>query len=254
MPVRIPRHRSSIQRFLTNEHFYNLVIVVVTLASSFLAWWQASDKPIKSVNWILVVFLVAVFLVSVAKEAVLWWCQQEQESPHALEGSLHTLHALLLATQGSNDLDPNLRITVHCPIDKGQMLQQIVEYVGYRRDNAPQIGRKFRAQSGIIGKAFREGDVCFADRENDDYESYVKELVAKWNYTAEDARKLYPAAMAWMAIPIKPDKDGKVEAIVYLESTRRGYFSEGTTGKYRQQLATCACVGIARFLKDRYNS
>ena len=145
------------------------------------------------------------------------------------------------------DNETRVRATIHKPVEKRQKLLQIVNYVG---DTATRetAGRRFAAQSGIIGEAMRQKQMCVGDRENDDYEAYVNELVHSWHYTEEDARKLDPASMAWMAVLLTMEDDpNTVEAVVYLDATRRKFFDER-----RQELGRLACAGIARFVKRRY--
>src|SRR5262245_59818135 len=96
---------------------------------------------------------------------------------HELEGCLYTLHAVLAPPEACR-----LRLAVHRPVD--DKLEQVTEYIG-DRPKLGRIGRRFPANAGIIGKAFREQDVFIARRLNNDYEAYVRELITEWNYTEE---------------------------------------------------------------------
>jgi hypothetical protein len=163
---------------------------------------------------------------------------RKKDSMHELEGCLYTLHAVL---------DPpehcRLRLAVHRPVH--DTLEQVTEYIG-DRPKPGRIGRRFPANAGIIGKAFREKHVFIARRMNDDYEAYVRELVTDWNYTDAQARRLNPAAMEWMAVPLL--EGGEVDAVVFLDVNRRGFFTTE-----RQDLVLAASRGIAVFIGRRYD-
>ena len=156
---------------------------------------------------------------------------------HELEGCLHTLYAVLSPSEGCR-----LRIAVHRPVDES--LEQVTEYIGHR-PKPGRIGRRFPANSGIIGKAYREREVFIAFRENDDYEAYVRELITDWNYTEERARRLNAGAMEWMAVPLI--EGDEVEAVLFLDVNQRGFFTSE-----RQELVLAATRGIAVFIGKRY--
>lgn len=165
---------------------------------------------------------------------------RKKESPHELEGCLYTLHAVLAP------IDPcRLRLAIHVPV--GEMLEQVTEYIG-DQPKPGRIGRQFPANAGIIGRAFREKDVFVGRRINDDYESYVRELVRDWNYTEERARQLNPGVMEWMAVPFYETDRQRVDAVLFLDSTNRGFFTPE-----RQELVLAAASGIAVFIGKRYN-
>jgi putative methionine-R-sulfoxide reductase with GAF domain len=133
-------------------------------------------------------------------------------------------------------------LAIHVPV--GETLEQVTEYVG-DKPKPGRIGRRFPANAGIIGKAFREKEVFVGRRINDDYEAYVREMVREWNYTEERARHLEPGVMEWMAVPfIEGDR---LNAILYVDATQRGFFTQD-----RQELVLAAQRGIAVFVGKRY--
>ena len=77
------------------------------------------------------------------------------------------------------------------------------------------------------------------------YEDYVRELLRYWSYVEQDARKLNPATKAWMAVPLV-HPGSKIQGILYLDSTDRGYFTAA-----RQQLVFKAASGVVRFVIRR---
>jgi len=137
-----------------------------------------------------------------------------------------------------------MRLAIHVPV--GEMLEQVTDYVG-DQPRPDRIGRQFPANSGIIGKAFREKKVFVGRRVNDDYESYVSELIRDWNYTEARARRLDPGVMEGMAVPIKDTDRQRVEAVLFLDSTTRALFTPE-----RQQIVVAAVEGIAICIGRQY--
>lgn len=191
---------------------------------------------------------VIIFVGTVAKIYVTWRQHRIKESTHELEGCLHTLHAVMTAGMppGSN---PKLRCTIHVPDEHEKDFHQVLEYVGDERGGKGNAGRSFPCRCGIIGKAFslKEQDYLTAYRKSNDYEGYVRELKEDYHYTEQEARRLNPGSMAWMAICLKDSAD-KVKGVVYLDSVDRDFFTDD-----RQQIALNCCVGIARFVLQRYS-
>ena len=186
---------------------------------------------------------VIVLLFTAIRAGLQYRERARKESLHDLEGCLHPLHTILVG----KEQDAGLRITIHVPVANGTKLQQVLDYVGHERGGRT-AGRTFPVQSGVTGKAFREHDPFVASRENDDYEKYIEELVKRWNYTEADARKLNPATMAWMAIPLIDECTNTVEGVLYLDALKRDFFNPD-----RQVLGVLAAIGIAFFVGKRYS-
>ncbi len=191
-----------------------------------------------------------VLVAGVAKAVVSYRQQRRAEQTHELESCLHTLHAVLTFDVPPDSARVNLRITILKPVAGGQRLEQILDYVGPNAARKRTAGRQFPAQSGIVGASFRHEVPIVADRVNDDYEAFVRELIVQWSYTEADARMLNPSAFAWMAIPLVEDRDGqvRVRGIVFIDSDTRGFFTPE-----RETVAKAACIGIGRFISRRYN-
>lgn len=243
----IPRPGGWTKRFFTEATPYELGIAGFAVVSGALSSAKYFDDNKPSAGWILAVVTAGVFLLTVGKILVVWFFKEGgTRRPHDLAGCLHALESLL-TVRGTNDPDPHLRLTIHVPFNGGNQLQQVVEYVGDQRGGGT-FGRVFPAQSGIIGRALREKKPLVASRKNTDYLNYIQELVNEWGYTPEDARRRDPATMAWMAVPLTNQQNGQVEGIVYLDSTDPGFFNDA-----RIWLVSWACVGIARYVAQRYN-
>jgi hypothetical protein len=190
---------------------------------------------------------VAVLVLTIAKNAVVLAQAKHKESLDELEGCLLTLHASL--DPAALHAPGRLRLAVHVAVE--QELEQVTEYIGGtpRKERA---GRRFPANAGIIGIALREGaegDAFVGQRVNDDYRTYVEELVRDWNYTRERAEQLNPAVMSWMAVPFNDPDTSAVEAVLYLDSTEREFFTPE-----RQELVMAAATGMAVFIGRRYSS
>jgi hypothetical protein len=164
----------------------------------------------------------------------------EKESIHELKGCLETLDAIIRKESS------RLWLTLHVPIDGGQRLEQILDYVG-DTDGSRKAGRRFVAQSGIVGRALREKEPFRFSRSSDDHEQYILELVRDHSYTETDARKTNPSMKSGYAAPLFEGDD--VRCVLFLASDDPNMFDDSTALQINR-----ACVGIARFIKDRYSS
>ena len=189
-----------------------------------------------------VVATVAVLIFATVKQVLGLAATRRQESIHELEGCLYTLHAV--PDPLAFDQSINVRLAIHVPVKS--VLEQVTEYIG-APPREGRRGRQFSVNAGIIGRAYRENIVLVARRANDDYQMYLQELVRDWNYTEEQARHLNPAAMEWMAVPLFDRDAQKVQAVLYLDASKRGFFDDA-----RQELILSAVNGIAVFIGKRY--
>lgn len=211
---------------------------VVGYSSASLQYSQGHSR----IRLVLAVATSAALILTWVKSGVSLRQAHRKDSPHELEGCLHALHSVLLAT-GSPDVI--LRLALHVPAGDDE-LEQITEYIGVPPKRG-RIGRRFPASAGIIGRAYRENDPFVSYRVSDDYEEYVQELMKEWGYPEDLARLLNPSVMSWMAVPLYDPLRKKVEAVLYLDATRRDFFTET-----RQDLVLNAAAGIAVFIGKRY--
>lgn len=235
----IPRPPKGVRWLFAQTATYDILIAGFASAIGFSSAlsYAAQERP--GLALLVGSATIGVLCFTVVKQIVGLAAARKKESTHELEGCLHTLHALL------SPEDPcRLRLAVHVPV--GETLEQVTEYIGDKAKPG-RVGRQFPANVGIIGKAFRENDVFVGRRQNDDYESYVAELVIDWSYTEERARRLDPAVMEWMAVPFYDVDRQRVEAILYLDATCREFFTA-----QRQELVLAASNGIAVFIGRRY--
>jgi hypothetical protein len=240
--VAIPQPRQGLRWLATQPATYDLLITVFASTIGFSSAANYAGQQRYKLSAAVMAATVAVLVFASVKHMLSLAEARRKESTHELEGCLHTLHAVL--DPASVDPALILRLAIHVPA--GQSLVQVTEYIGV----APKKGRRgrpFSANAGIIGKAYRENEVFIGRRMSDDYEQYVQELVREWNYTPDQARLLNPGVMEWMAVPIFDADAEKVQAILYLDSSKREFFNET-----RQELVLSAMNGIAIFIGKRY--
>ncbi|HXD16022.1 MAG TPA: GAF domain-containing protein [Vicinamibacterales bacterium] len=233
----IPRPPRGLRWIFSQTSSYDIAIAlfasVAGLSAAWTSWSQNRPLPAS----LALAGTLGVLIFSVIKQAVSLAAARKRQSTHELEGCLHTLHEVLAPGTCK------VRLAIHVPVNGD--LEQVTEYVG-DPPKTGQVGRRFPANAGIIGKALRENRVFIARRVNDEYEAYVRELITAWSYTDQQARLLNPGAMAWMAAPIY-DRQGRSDAILYLDANQRDFFTPE-----RQELVLAAIRGIAVFVGKRY--
>jgi hypothetical protein len=241
--MRIPRQRQGARWLFTQPPTYDFLIVTLASVVGFSAAVNYAAQGRRRLAIAVGAATIGVWVFTVVKQLITLAATRKNESIHELEGCLHTLHAVL--DPASSDPPVTLRLAIHVPVK--DMLEQVTEYIGV--DPKPgRRGRQYSANAGIIGKAFRENDVFVAHRSNDDYEMYLQELVEDWNYTPEQARHLNPGVMEWMAVPFYDVDSQRVNAVLYLDASKRDFFTPD-----RQETILSAVNGIAVFIGKRYS-
>lgn len=210
-------------------------------ATSAVNYWLQGRPKLGTAVAIATLF---VLILTIAKNAVTLRQESNKQSMQELEGCLMTLHAAL--DPGAGMMSGHLRLAIHRAA--GEMLEQVTEYIG-DTPKPGRIGRLFPGNAGIIGKAYRENEYFLGQRKSDDYDDYVNELVTDWNYTRERARSLNPAVQAWMAVPFADPDTNRVDAVLYLDSKDRDFFTAE-----RLELIVGAATGIAVFIGRRYTA
>jgi hypothetical protein len=236
----IPRPRRGIRWLASQTSTYDVLITVFASLIGFSAAANYAAQQRVGLAWMVGLATVCVLFLTTAKHVVGLVQARKRESMHELEGCLHTLHAILAPPERGR-----LRLAIHVPVKDS--LEQVTEYIG-DTPKPGRVGRRFPANAGIIGRAFREHEVFVGRRVNDDYEAYVRELVRDWNYTEERARRLNPAVMEWMAVPFYDTDRNHTDAVLYLDATQREFFTSE-----RQELVLAAVRGIAIFIGKRYS-
>jgi hypothetical protein len=234
----IPRPPKGVRWLLTQTATYDFLIALFASVIGFSSATNFASQNRTGLALLVGLGTIGVLAFSAIKQGVGLAAARKKDSTHELEGCLYTLHAVLAS-------NCRLRLAIHVPVRDA--LEQVTEYIG-DRPKPGRIGRQFPANAGIIGKAYRERDVFVGRRLNDDYESYVQELVTDWNYTEERARALDPAVMEWMAVPFYDSDLQRVYAVLYLDANQRDFFTPD-----RQETVLSAVSGIAVFVGKRYS-
>jgi hypothetical protein len=167
------------------------------------------------------------------------------ESPDALYGCLHTLHAVLLGDDKQSDCE--LRICLHQPDEREdpKHLVQLTEYVG--SDVAGKINRKFLIGCGIAGQAYRMPGSILAYH-LDESEPFDDQMIRVFSYTKHQAAELSDDRKSYAAMTIGSRR--QPVAVLYLDAKKPGFF--GNKASIRQKAIARSCLGIAEFIERRY--
>jgi hypothetical protein len=235
----IPRPQKGIRWLIAQTATYDIVIALFASAVGFSSAVNYASQGRRWLAAAVVLGTIGVLSFTAVKQGVGLAAARKKDSTHELEGCLFTLHAVLAPQAGCR-----LRLAIHVPVV--ETLEQVTEYIG-DKPRQGRVGRQFPMNAGIIGKAYREKEVFVGRRVNDDYEAYVQELVRDWNYTEERARLVNPGVMEWMAVPFYDSDRQRVQAVLFLDATQKGFFTAE-----RQELVLAAVSGIAVFIGKRY--
>lgn len=241
-------------RFYEKKLVVELVAVLPALVTAAVgALVNLADPAKRTLGWWLAGATAWLALASVVK--VLHAAAQDRERKRGedyagLRGALHVLYECIRRGAGVHTTgDGTLRATIYraerpavsCPA--GQELEQLLPYIG-GIGGAP--GRRFSIRTGIIGKAAREKRLVAVDRKSKEYPEFVEELVCDWGYTEEEAHAIRSDRQTWMGVPVL-GPDQSVAAVVYLDSSVPGFFSEDV-----QQLVGNLCSGVAAYIAEAY--
>jgi hypothetical protein len=217
------------------------VVVALTAATSAALAMAARGIDLVSPTGLLP---MAGFVGAALKAALTWREKAKSRRHQGLEGCLFTLYTVLLASS-EQGVAPELRLTIHVPVNGGNELEQLLNYVGGDPSKRTGAGRRTSQHCGIIGHAYRNNQPLAASRESENYEDYVKELSQKWGFSEAQARVVSHQSRSFMAVPFAGE--GGVEAVLYIDSTKANYFTPNRT-----KLVVDACTGIALFIDRAY--
>lgn len=233
-----------------------LIAGVPTLAVALPTLLHSSERSRGEVAlaWTGVAGVVLLIVIGVVKLIQGYAKDKIADDTQRLDGlhaALHVIHSVVRHNRGFSRNDrERLRVTIHRVVKAGEHggspdeIEQLLNYVGGKGGGA---GRRFSVRSGITGQAVREGSVLAGSRNNNDHEAYIRELVADWGYTEEDAKRLAIGRNSWMAVPIKY-KGSEVTGVVYLDSDEKKFFTDEI-----KTLIVGACGGLAVFIDERYS-
>ena len=169
----------------------------------------------------------------------------ELRGPERLRGCLYVMHAAAIAARGLSPKKEEdrevLRVTIH-KVD-GEELVQLLDYTGGRPERRKGTGKRRSCRSGVIGRAYTSAEPAYFRREDDDFEKYKREMREKWSMLPSETDGLDSDRRALVAVPIGDD-DGKVAAVVFLDSSDRDFFSAAM-----QDMILAQCVGLAQYVQ-----
>jgi hypothetical protein len=251
MAISLPESRW--EKFKRSTAPHDLFSGLVTAGGSIAAAGRFFVIDAPRWGWFTLATAIAGLVVQGFKARSVLQQLDREDSRHPLQGCLHTLETVLLGAElePARRVAAGLRLTVHVPDGKGQLVQAVA-YVGDQR-GGPGEGRVMPETVGIVGQAFREAqlnplrlEVLADKRTGGDYDAFVAQMVTDYGFTLEGAKKLNPATMSWLAIAIP--HDGKVEGILYCDSKEPEFFTDP-----RKEDILHATVGIAYFVGLRYS-
>ncbi len=238
MPSGIPLPKSLWQRLLTSTAATDFANAVLAVPASLVAAFKLEAE---GYGWGFYLVPVFVLLLTGRKAYQTYKKDAAEERVHALEGALHVAHRVIMECETIH-VDPKLRITIHA-VD-GASLVQVIDYVGDQRSTGT-AGRRTPSHCGIIGLALKTKQLAQGRRSTEKLQDYQDELVSKWLYAPEAAKKLDPHSMSWLAMPLM-DSKGKTAAIVFADSVDPDFFTD-----LRCLFAMTAVAGLSEFVKHR---
>jgi hypothetical protein len=215
-------YRWSTKAYAVRAELSGLVAAVIALMVSI-------HRVVATPSMLSTVILIA----SAIAIAIAGWGMREKwrESSHEnltrpLEAALEVSSELLtISVLG------NCRITVHVRCGR-KYYTQAVPYAGRHLARA-LVGRKFRMECGIVGKAFKSEPFVMqiSSWRGTSLKEYRKELVEYWGYSEKEARNLTPNSKSWIAVPIGDCKTNEIQAVLYADSDEVNAFASDSAKK-----------------------
>jgi len=225
-------------RFCAGELPFEIVIAMAATAGPIVAGYRYATVAPKSPVLATSMFGAAGF----ALVALIWRAflrnrkAQNANELHALDGVLHSLHAIL--TAGTTEI--SLRICVFVPGKEPDKCHQITNYVGVEIPNGR--GRDLPRRCGVVGTAFRMGVVQYAKLpKNTNVTDY---LVNVHGFERDEISPTQLDRKSWSGIPV--GDPGNVVAVIYLDSDKQEFF--GKRNHPRRKTLDAATIGVAKFI------
>jgi hypothetical protein len=111
----------------------------------------------------------------------------------------------------------HIRCAIYVPIKKGSKLEQITNYIP---DGKSGKGHRLDSRAGIVGRAFRENKHWLENLNDEKFSSseyFLNDMVSRWGFTHEEARKLTQDRRSYSALVIK-DESKVIIGILYSDS------------------------------------
>ncbi|GAA5233116.1 GAF domain-containing protein [Verticiella sediminum] len=179
--------------------------------------------------------------------------QDKREAPEVthqgIQGCVSALHAAVCYLRaGDVPQASDIRATFHRvvpPLETAREIEQIIPYVGGDGGGA---GRRFSINTGVTGRAIRDGEPYILSSSAETEAKQRAELKSDLGYTAAEVRALTPGRYSAMAVPIRGKGGLHVLGVIYLDSSGRNVFDdESVTG-----MILAICDSIDGFVTQRY--
>lgn len=149
----------------------------------------------------------------------------------SLEAALEAFHSAM-----EFPYDEDIRCAIYTPVKKNEYLKQITSYMPGRRGGRVN---KVHSSKGIVGRAYRESEHRIELLKDPNYASaefFQSQMVKRWGFTKDDARKLTQDRRAYCALIIKDEKHS-ILGILYCDSNRLLTFEHPNTFERAQKFA-----------------
>ncbi len=126
-------------------------------------------------------------------------------------------------------------------------LERVTRYCVGENGDPGEAGKRVSSACGVIGLAYRTGQLQFATREAESIQDFREVVIRDWGFDPEDAKTLNETRWSVLAIPIRAS-DGKVDTVVFIDSELRNCFADDIV----QSLVLPACEAIKLVIERRY--
>ncbi|MCU0689383.1 MAG: hypothetical protein MUE97_06565 [Phycisphaerales bacterium] len=103
-------------------------------------------------------------------------------------------------------------------------LERVTQYCVGAGGNPGDVGKRVSSACGVIGLAYRTGEVQVASRKSDDREAFLKEMIEEWGFSPEEAPTLNDTRWSFLAIPLKSQT--VVDAVIFVDSEIKNCFDD----------------------------
>lgn len=234
--------RTRWQRLCAGEFIYELALAIPATVAIAIQGVAATRRKPPDNDLAIGSFVCAGVLGS----ALLWRAisrnrkAQSDASLHALDGVLHTLHAVLTGWSAKFS-QSSTRMCVFVPGKMTNEVNQRTDYIG-TQDRYGE-GRDMPSSKGIVGMAFRTGLAKFDSLPK--HTHLIDYLTQVYGFTRAEAAEMRQDARAWAAIPVR-GTGAEVRAVIFIDTDAREFF--GPTNSPQRKIIEKTTIGVANFL------
>lgn len=210
---------SLIKRLRENRFWFSTFGTLA--ASAGLALFLKNDSPWQGLAWLGLCVTVISFILYPGRYDM-----------SALEAALDAFYSAMEFPP-----DENIRCAIYVPIRRGNYLKQITSYMPGRQGGP---GNKIHSSKGIVGsRAYREDEhriAVLTDLNYSSAEFFQSQMVTRWGFTKDDARRLTQDRRAYWALIIKDEKHNTL-GVLYCDSNKLCTFEHSKSFDRAQKFA-----------------